>query len=381
MKSVDNKLSLYIHIPFCMQKCFYCDFLSAPSSGEVRERYVKRLLQEIKEESGRYKKYKITTVFFGGGTPSILEPGQILRIMRGIRDWFELEDDCEISIEVNPGSASVEKIKAWREAGFNRVSIGFQSLEDGELRALGRIHNRRECFQTYESLVKTGFNNINIDLMTAIPGQTMESCLRTLKTVTALAPAHISVYSLILEEGTPFFQNPPVLPDEDTEREMYKMTNDVLSAAGYERYEISNYAKDGYACRHNQVYWQRGNYAGFGTGAASLIENVRFHNGSDLDTYLLKGPQKEDVCQLSLQEQMEEFMFLGLRMQKGVSEEEFRAAFDKSVDQVYPGIVTKYVENGLLRRVSASAGQGGKIALTERGIDVSNVVMADFLLT
>lgn len=383
MQMADAELSLYIHIPFCVKKCLYCDFLSAPTPFMIREQYVKMLLKEIRRECSAYRKYKVITVFLGGGTPSLLEPDQILRIMDCIRDCFTLTDDCEVSMEVNPGTASAVKAKAWKAAGINRVSIGFQSLKDEELCALGRIHSRKECFHTYDLLVKTGFNNINIDLMTAIPGQTMESCLDTLERVIALvpAPAHVSVYSLIVEEGTPFFEDTPILPDEDTERAMYKNTHDILFRAGYARYEISNYAKPGYACRHNQVYWRRGNYAGFGIGAASLIENVRFNNGRDLDVYLREGAVKENIQQLSVQEQMEEFMFLGLRRMNGVSVEEFRMTFGKDIEQVYPGLVAQYVEKGLLKRIPASGGQSERIALTERGIDVSNVVMADFLLT
>lgn len=379
----EKELSIYVHIPFCVRKCLYCDFLSAPASDEVRARYVDRLIREIREESTNYVNYKVKTIFFGGGTPSLLEPVQITGIMNSLRENYSLEKECEITIEVNPGTCSKERADAWRNAGVNRVSIGLQSLEDMELKALGRIHSANEFYETYEKLVKTGFNNINIDLMTAIPGQTMESCCKTLQAVTTLTPApvHISAYSLIIEEGTPFFENTPILPDEDTEREMYKITNDILSKSGYQRYEISNYAKPGFACRHNKVYWQRGNYVGFGIGAASLVENVRFLNGRDLKRYLENGPVKENKQELSLQEQMEEFMFLGLRMTQGVSEGKFRRLFGKAVDEVYPGIVDKHIKNGLLRRFFDLLEDEERIALTDRGIDVSNVVMADFLLT
>lgn len=383
MNSVEKELSIYIHIPFCVRKCLYCDFLSAPASEEVRTRYVDRLIQEICEESVSYTDYEVKTIFIGGGTPSLLESDQTSGVMNALRENYLLDKDCEISIEVNPGTCSQERADAWKYSGINRVSIGLQSLEDKELKALGRIHNADDFYQTYEQLVKTGFNNINIDLMTAIPGQTMESCSRTIRAVTALkpAPVHISAYSLIIEEGTPFFENTPVLPDEDTEREMYKITNDILFESGYHRYEISNYAKSGFTCRHNQVYWQRGNYVGFGIGAASLIENVRFCNGRDLKRYLESGPVKENRQELSRQEQMEEFMFLGLRMTKGIKEKEFQKLFGRTVDQVYPGIVDKYVKNGLLQRGVDTIEGEERIALTDRGIDVSNVVMADFLLT
>ena len=383
MNLAEKELSIYVHIPFCVQKCLYCDFLSAPASKEVRERYVDRLIREIKGESESYVNYKVKTIFLGGGTPSLLEPAQIAGIMNSIHENYSLEKDCEITIEVNPGTCSKERADAWRNAGINRVSIGLQSLEDMELKALGRIHSADEFYETYEEVVKTGFNNINIDLMTAIPGQTMESCCKTLRAVTTLnpAPVHISAYSLIIEEETPFFENTPVLPDEDTEREMYKITNDILFKSGYQRYEISNYAKPGFECRHNEVYWQRGNYAGFGIGAASLVENVRFTNGRDLKRYLENGPVKENRQELSQEEQMEEFMFLGLRMMQGISEKKFQRLFGRTIDQVYPGIVDKHIKNGLLQRFFNLLEREERIMLTDRGIDVSNVVMADFLLT
>lgn len=383
MNSAKKELSIYIHIPFCVRKCFYCDFLSAPASEEVRARYVERLIREIREESRNYANYRVKTIFIGGGTPSLLEPEQIGGIMNALRANYLLEEGCEISMEVNPGTCLQERADAWKYFGINRISVGLQSLDDRELKALGRIHNAEDFYQSYEELVKAGFGNINIDLMTAIPGQTMESCSRTIRSVAALepAPVHISAYSLIIEEGTSFYENTPALPDEDTEREMYKITNDILHESGYDRYEISNYEKSGFACRHNQVYWQRGNYAGFGIGAASLVENVRFCNGRDLKRYLENGPVKENRQELSRQEQMEEFMFLGLRMTKGIKGREFQNLFGRTVDQVYPGIVDKHVKNGLLQRIFDRIDGEERIALTDRGIDVSNVVMADFLLT
>lgn len=383
MGLAEKELSIYVHIPFCVQKCLYCDFLSSPASGEVRARYVDRLVREIREESASYVNYKVKSIFLGGGTPSVLEPIQITGIMNSLRENYSLEKECEITIEVNPGTCWAERADAWRNAGINRVSVGLQSLEDMELKALGRIHSADDFYETYEKLVKTGFNNINIDLMTAIPGQTMESCCKTLRAVTTLnpAPAHISAYSLIIEEGTPFYEKTPVLPDEDTERKMYKITNDILFEAGYHRYEISNFARAGFECRHNKVYWQRGNYAGFGIGAASLVENVRFTNGRNLHKYLESGPVKEKRQELSREEQMEEFMFLGLRMTKGIKEREFQKLFGKTVDQVYPGIVDKHMKNGLLRRDFDLLEGEERIMLTDYGIDVSNVVMADFLLT
>ena len=384
-----KKLAIYIHIPFCVRKCLYCDFLSAPASDETREQYVQALCREIREERKSYVNYKIETIFLGGGTPSLLSGEQLDRILGTVFDAYQVADDCEISMEVNPGTVTKEKLKAYKRAGVNRLSIGMQSAVEEELQSLGRIHSSEDAFDTYDLAVKTGFNNINIDLMSAIPGQTKESWKESLKRILDLepAPAHVSAYSLIIEEGTPFFEKTPTLPDEDTEREMYKITNDILSESGYLRYEISNYAKPGFACRHNCTYWERGSYAGFGIGAASLVEQVRFSNTRNLKDYLgkyLKNATvaiKENRQELSVEEQMEEFMFLGLRMMRGVSAGKFSDLFGKTIEQVYPGIVEKYCRQGLLQKIPEQGSGEVRIALTERGIDVSNVIMADFLLT
>ncbi len=384
-----KKLAIYIHIPFCVRKCLYCDFLSAPASDETREQYVQALCREIREERKSYVNYKIETIFLGGGTPSLLSGEQLDRILGTVFDAYQVADDCEISMEVNPGTVTKEKLKAYKRAGVNRLSIGMQSAVEEELQSLGRIHSSEDAFDTYELAIKTGFNNINIDLMSAIPGQTIESWKESLKRILDLepAPAHVSAYSLIIEEGTSFFENTPALPDEDTEREMYKITNDILSRAGYVRYEISNYAKPGYACRHNCTYWERGSYVGFGIGAASLVDQIRFSNTRNLKDYLgkyLKNATvaiKENRQELSVEEQMEEFMFLGLRMMRGVSAGKFSDLFGRTIDQVYPGIVEKYCRQGLLQKIPEQGSGEARIALTERGIDVSNVIMADFLLT
>lgn len=384
-----KELGIYIHIPFCVRKCLYCDFLSGPESLQTQEKYLNALCREIEDESSKYAEYLVKTVFIGGGTPSLLSGEWMKKLLGSVYGHYQVDENAEISVEVNPGTATEEKLVAYKEAGINRISIGIQSLNDEELKALGRIHDSRQFYETYQMCVKTGFNNINVDLMSAIPGQTLESWKSTLAGVVALTPAptHISAYSLIVEEGTPFYENTPELPDEEAERDMYKITNDILEKKGYHRYEISNYAKQGYECEHNKSYWMRKNYVGFGIGAASLVNNVRFSNVRDLSTYLKKEMKKEECNRLSRQEQMEEFMFLGLRMMDGVSEKEFFEAFGESIEHAYPGIVEKYWAAGLLDYINkqGSTGFGEKadvrIALTEYGIDVSNVVMADFLLT
>ena len=383
-------LSIYIHIPFCVRKCLYCDFLSAPASGETMEAYASCLCREIEAAGKLYPDHEVRTVFFGGGTPSILKKERICQIMEALRRAFSLAEDAEITIEVNPGTVDADKLAAYYAAGINRLSIGVQSLQENELQALGRIHSTEDFFQTYSMAIKSGFNNINVDLMSAIPEQTLESCQDTLRQLLSLdrPPSHISAYSLIIEEGTPFYENTPVLPDEEMDRLFYKITNDILKAAGYHRYEISNYAREGCECRHNRVYWEGGEYLGFGIGAASLMQETRFSNIRDLQTYLkllsgeaADGPStgqltehlRQEVSHLTEREQMEEFMFLGLRLTEGVSKKRFFKTFGKKFTDVYPGISEKLIREGLLVQ------EGDRLKLTELGLDVSNRVMAEFL--
>lgn len=374
-------LGVYIHIPFCLRKCLYCDFLSGPADLRVQERYVQALCREIREESEKYSGYRVETVFLGGGTPALLKGEQIQRILGTLYDCYHMAGQCEISIEMNPGTADREKLAAFRKAGINRLSIGLQSACDGELKALGRIHSSEDFFRAYRMAAEAGFTNINVDLMTGIPGQTPQSCRDTLWKVVNLkpAPVHISAYSLIIEEGTPFYENTPPLPDEEEERMLHEMARDFLRQQGYRRYEISNYAKPGFACRHNRMYWRRGDYAGFGTGAASLIADVRFANSRDLESYINNERKVTDCQRLSLSEQMEEFMFLGLRMTEGINSGQFRENFGKTLDQAYPGVIDKFCGQGLLQRRVSDKGEEW-ISLTDFGMDVSNYVMAEFLL-
>ncbi|MBQ9928107.1 MAG: oxygen-independent coproporphyrinogen III oxidase [Lachnospiraceae bacterium] len=393
MKTDKRALSVYIHIPFCIRKCLYCDFLSAPATDEMRTRYLKCLSSEIERESHKYCAYKVRTVFVGGGTPSLLSGNEMKQLLECVKLNYDVAEDAEITAEVNPGTVNLRKLEGYYEAGINRLSIGLQSADNKELQCLGRIHSYEEFLQTYENAVKTGFNNINIDLMSAIPGQTVESYQKTLKAVLSLnpSPTHISAYSLILEEGTPFGDNPPELPDEETDREMYKITDEMLKDSGYHRYEISNYAKEGYECIHNKVYWKRGDYVGFGIGAASLVDNVRFHNIADIEEYMgqlekykeISLPElhlKEDIQSLSVEEQMEEYMFLGLRLTEGISEKDFFETFQKSIHEVYPGLIAKLKKQGLII-CEPEDENGNRIKLSDFGLDVSNVVMAEFLLT
>lgn len=373
-------LSIYIHIPFCIRKCYYCDFLSAPASKEVRACYVDRLIEEIEKEAENYQNYSVVSVFFGGGTPSVLETEETARIMRTVQSCFSLDKAAEITTELNPGTADETKLKAYKEMGFNRLSIGLQSADNEELKRLGRIHTYEEFLVVYEAAKKAGFCNINVDIMAALPGQHIGNYKKTLEKVLSLSPEHISAYSLIVEEGTPFYawftepEKQKLLPTEDEEREMYELTGRLLSESGYHRYEISNYAKTGYECRHNTAYWIRQDYAGFGLGAASLVGMERFQNTRSLDQYLTGAFQKEERQLLTEKECMEEMMFLGLRLIRGVSKEDFLKQFGRSMEQVYGPVLEKLVRQGLL--VNGKE----RVSLTKRGLDVSNYAMAEFLL-
>lgn len=380
-------LELYFHIPFCARKCLYCDFLSAPADEGIQGAYMEALLAEMEGRAGEYQDYQVSSVFVGGGTPSIIEKEWVEKLLFSVRTHFALREDAEITIEVNPGTVDEEKLTCYKKAGVNRLSIGLQSASEKELTALGRIHTYGQFLETYEAARRTGFANINVDVMSALPDQSLESYLDTLYKLLSLhpIPEHISAYSLIVEEGTDFhemYQRGKLhLPDEDCERLMYEKTKEILGAAGFARYEISNYARDGYACRHNIGYWQRADYIGFGIGAASLFENRRFRNGDRLEDYLahpLLCREEEQV--LTMEEQMEEFMFLGLRMTRGVSYARFEENFKQGMDKVYGAVIAKNLADGLLREYEGDLGERF-LALTERGLDVSNYVMAQFLLT
>ena len=393
-----EELSLYIHIPFCVRKCGYCDFLSAPADEKARDRYVQALLMEIERYRGtETADRKIKTLYIGGGTPSILSVNQLDCIIQKIKCTFNFCDDIEASMEMNPGTVSKEKCRALYQMGINRLSIGLQSTNDMELKTLGRIHSYEDFLNTYTWCREAGFQNINVDLMAALPYQTVESYTTGLRKIIRLAPEHISAYSLILEEGTPFYQKYNSgcypLPDEEQERLMYRKTEQILAQAGYERYEISNYAKKGYACRHNLVYWQGGDYLGLGLGSSSYMDGVRFHNTTDFETYVNQGAYVEDREVLSVQAKMEEFMFLGLRVMAGVSGTEFEKRFGKTMEDVYGDVLRKHEEEGLLqierkedRKETAVAEPAKgktnieKVMLTTKGVDVSNYVFADFLL-
>ncbi|MBO6241124.1 MAG: radical SAM family heme chaperone HemW [Butyrivibrio sp.] len=400
MNKTLKRLSLYIHIPFCVRKCLYCDFLSFNADNDLIDEYFKALGKEIVLNAGEYADYEVDSIFFGGGTPSFPDAKYICDTLSLIFESFHVSDKAEISLEVNPASAIFGKLNSYRRAGFNRISIGAQTLNDEELMKLGRVHNASMFYDTYENAKRAGFDNINIDLMSAIPGQSLESYLDTVKKVLSLRPEHISAYSLIVEEGTPFYDMELDVPSEDVDRKMYHETKSILAANGYHRYEISNYAlSEDKECHHNKVYWTRGNYLGLGLGASSMVENVRWKNVSDIKKYIEIFAAKEDkdrnnvdkadvfvdnfkkyredVEKLPIKSQMEEFMFLGLRLVRGVSLEEFKNNFSCDIHEVYAETIDKYKNMGLLKEYTIDGHTN--LCLTDEGIDVSNTIMADFL--
>ena len=370
-------LELYVHIPFCVRKCQYCDFLSGPSDEETKDRYIEALLKEIRAAE-HTEDYEIVSVFIGGGTPSALKAEAIASIMRTLQEQFFFCEDAEVTIEANPGTVDLEKLTIYRNVGINRLSLGLQSTDAEELKLLGRIHSYEEFLKSYEWAREAGFSNINIDLMFAIPGQTGEAWRQHLYQVAELNPEHISAYSLIIEEGTPFAEQNLDLPDEDTEYQMYEDTAEILERYGYRQYEISNYAKQGYMCRHNAGYWQRLEYLGFGLGASSLYGGMRFSNTHQMQEYLKESRNpdqiRKDVTVLSRNEQIEEFMFLGLRMTDGISEKKFEENFNVRLMDIYGDILQKYEETGFMEHIET------KWRLTRKGIHVSNHILADFLL-
>ena len=450
-----NELGIYIHIPFCVHKCIYCDFLSSPADVHTRKQYVRALINEIyltregkcankliknvlqgdntsyedmeeqavngltsdyalydtvcmadyektimqedisgcvddiKSENGHI----VTSIFIGGGTPSAIDAEDISDILDAVRKNYNVSDKAEITIECNPGTMDKKKAAIYRKAGINRISFGLQSTDNNELRMLGRIHTYEQFMESYKIAREAGFDNINIDLMSALPGQTMESFKAVLEKALSLGAGHISVYSLIVEEGTRLSDNIdsfPQIPSDDEDRQMYYMTKEMLSSYGYEQYEISNYAQKGYECKHNLKYWERCDYLGFGIGAASLYGGRRYTNISDIGRYmdvlaeitnaLDKSYVNEllqirtDMEELSKEDEMSEYMFLGLRKTKGIDITDFKEEFGTDIKDIFGEAIEDNIARGLLIH------DGNCLYLSKRGIDISNTVMSDFIL-
>ncbi len=375
------KFGIYVHIPFCKKKCDYCDFLSAPATKEQYLQYYRALMLEIESYKGQVTDRQADSIFFGGGTPSILEAEWIEELLEKLKEIFLITPDAEVTLECNPGTLNLEKLIRYKKAGINRLSIGLQSAKENELKLLGRIHTWNEFLDNYILAREQGFSNINVDLMSGIPAQTRKSFEQTLQKIVKLQPEHLSVYSLILEEGTPFYKRYAMkekIMSEEADRNLYADTERILKEYGYDRYEISNYAKKGYECRHNTKYWIRTDYLGLGLGAASLWKSMRFHNEKNLEQYIKFSYDFEKLHQniekLTKEDAMSETMFLGLRRMEGVSKQKFYESFHIKLEDIYKKTLQKMKECGCLEE------NEDYVWLTKRGIDVSNLVMCEFIL-
>ncbi|EJT5926678.1 TPA: oxygen-independent coproporphyrinogen III oxidase [Clostridium perfringens] len=376
-----DKISLYIHIPFCAQKCLYCDFPSFARKDHLRKAYIEALNKEIISLREKHNNLEINTIFIGGGTPSVLESDELECLLKEVAK-LNMAKDIEYSMECNPGNLTEEKLEVMKKYGVNRISMGLQAKQDNLLKGLGRIHNYKTFKENFLLAKKVGFNNINVDLMFGLPNQRLNEWEETLREIISLEPAHISAYSLIIEEGTAFYnlyENDKLkLPTEEEERKMYHLAKKILEENGFNQYEISNYAKEGKECRHNLAYWNMDNWIGVGSASASYMDGKRIKNISSVEEYINsineKGEAIEEIINNSKNDNMEEFMFMGLRKINGIDENEFKNRFSMNINNVYGEIINKYIDEGLLIRES------GRIFLSEKGIEISNIIMVDFLL-
>ncbi len=370
-------LSVYVHIPFCVRKCLYCDFPSVPYDEGKETAYIKALLCEIESAAKLLDERSVKTVYFGGGTPSVIPAAHIRGILESLKNNLSFDEDPEITIEMNPKTVNEEKIEIYLSSGINRFSLGMQSAVDPELEALGRIHDSRDSSESFKLLRRLGVKNINLDVMTGIPHQNPDSLKTTLKDILALKPEHISAYALIIEPGTPFYETGREgldLPDEDEEMQMYEFTRDLLRENGYERYEISNYAVSGRECAHNLVYWDCLDYIGFGCSASSRLGSRRFTNIRDIDAYIADPVENrmEDLV-LSAAELMSEFVFMGMRKVRGIGIRDFQERFNRNIFGVYGSVLSKYIDQGLI------INEGDRLFFSRRGMDVSNMILSDFI--
>ena len=374
-----KELSLYIHIPFCKQKCFYCDFPSYASIDYLKSDYVEALCKEIEEKA---IKYKIKSIFIGGGTPSYLETEEIIKILNSINK-LDLSEDIEFTMECNPGALKEEKLRAMLNGGVNRISMGLQAVQNSLLKDIGRIHSFKQFEENFNLARQIGFKNINVDLMFGLPNQKVEEWKESLETIARMNPEHISAYSLIIEEGTAFYKlwerNKLILPSEEEEREMYVITKNILKNHGYHQYEISNYSKVGSECYHNKVYWKSDEYLGLGSASTSFIDGKRIKNIENVKDYIDKINSGEDVIDdiyvNTLEDSMEEFVFMGLRMIEGINVNEFNKRFGVTIEGIYKEVIDKNINKKLLVL------ENDRLRLTEKGIELSNSVMSDFILT
>lgn len=370
--------ALYIHIPFCKKKCYYCDFPSFCGKDHLTKNYIEALSEEI---ISRASKFNISTIFIGGGTPTFLNYEEILILGKTI-EKLNIAKDCEFTVECNPGTLTKEKLKALKQIGVNRLSIGLQSTHNNHLKAIGRIHTYEEFKSNYYLARELGFNNISIDLIFALPDETLEEWRHDILEVIKIEPEHISCYSLIIEEGTPFHKLYNMgklnLPDEEVEREMYRSTLELLTKAGYDQYEISNFSKKNKESKHNLVYWTLKDYIGCGTGAHSYVQGMRYRNVETIEEYInlmnTRGNAMVESHKNSIEDDIEEFIFMGMRKIKGIDEKEFKNRFGREIDELYRDVIIKYESEKLLER------KNGRIFFTERGVELSNRVLTDFIL-
>lgn len=368
-----RRVGIYIHVPFCRSKCYYCDFCSQTrvTDGQ-RELYVERLIGEIKKQGESAIGVVADTVYFGGGTPTILSVCQLERILCAVDDAFGIEGGAEITAETNPKTVDAKALRAIRNIGINRLSIGMQSAHDNELRALGRIHLHKDFLATFAQAREAGFDNISADLMYGIPEQTKESFEESVRTLAALCPEHISSYSLTVEEGTPFHRRRQslVLPDEDTVSDMYILMGDILRSCGYEKYEISNFAHKGRESRHNLKYWRREEYMGFGPAAHSFFNGRRYSNSRDVEAYLGGLDIRTVEPVLSSREAMDEYVMLGMRLSGGIEKSEFKSLFGEDFDLIYGATFARfapeyvYIDKNVCR-------------FTDKGMLVSNYILSE----
>lgn len=390
-----NKLGIYVHIPFCVRKCAYCDFLSFEGKADKHGPYIGAVNREVDIIFDKYSipkksNIEVGSIYFGGGTPTSIKEDYICDLLCKLKETFDVSLDAEITLEANPGTLSMDKLLKYKEAGFNRLSIGLQSADNAELNFLSRIHTFEEFKENFLTAYEIGFRNINVDLMTALPYQSEYNLNKTLDELFELSirPTHISAYSLIVEPGTDFYEKfgernedgkytgpmGTAMPTEEQERKMYYLVRDRLIKEGYMQYEISNFAYPGFESVHNSAYWARQDYIGLGLGASGCIDNVRYKNTDDLDKYIENPRTIEETIKLSTNDQMEEFMFLGLRTMRGVSTYDFSTCFSKSMESVYSEPIRKLMDEGLMYY------DNGRYALTDMGIDYGNYCFSQFLM-
>lgn len=374
-----KEIGIYIHIPFCIKKCEYCDFVSYCNKKEYIPQYINALKKEIKNNIN--KEYKITTIYIGGGTPSSIEENYIADIIETIKLNMNEEnlkdfENIEVTIEVNPGTVNKEKLQVYKKIGINRLSIGLQETHNELLKSIGRIHTYEEFIKTYKLARKIGFNNINVDLMIALPNQTIQDIKENLEKITKLNPEHISVYSLILEEGTPFYnkynENKIKLPDEELERNMYWYVKNTLENNGYMHYEISNFSKKGFESKHNMNCWNQEEYLGFGVAAHSYNNRIRYSNTNSIEEYI-KGSNKIIHEEQTLEDMQKEYMLLGLRKIEGINIQKFKNKFAQNPIFIFKEQLNKLVDEELI------IVDGNEIKLTNKGLDLANIVWEEFV--